>query len=91
MVSSCCLALDFADVEVESAAKRLENVLEPCAEGVEHGPLTHSTANPYRSDSACSCQRGREPALLGFDLEAEGPEAADGVLEGDRGRFCSAE
>ena len=38
------------------APKRRENVLKSCAEGLEHVPLTRSTANPYRSGRARACQ-----------------------------------
>jgi len=42
-------SLDVLGRQPRIAAKRLENVLQPRAEGLEHGPLTCSTVNAYRS------------------------------------------
>ena len=41
--------LDQVFGETALPAKRLENVLQACAEGVKHWPLTCSSANAYRS------------------------------------------
>ena len=44
--------LDVLGRQPRLAAERLEDVLEACAEGIEHEPLTRSTANAYRSGRA---------------------------------------
>ena len=41
--------LDVLRRQLRLAAKRLEHVLQACAEGIEHRPLTCSTVNVYRS------------------------------------------
>ena len=54
--------LDVLRRQPRFAPERLEHVLETCAEGLEHGPLTHSTANAYRNEGTGSRLSNRATA-----------------------------
>ena len=58
--------LDQVFGEAPLPAKRLENVLQTCAEGVKHWPLTCSSANAYRSGAAAGVSN--TSALCGGEI-----------------------